>query len=108
MLEDALGGLPLRVWVLQGWDILHFASLLLCVSPPLVSPRAGGLPVTLADALGGGWLTLHARRCLGWPTLAGLGLARVGHSSLCFSPSLCLSSLISPRDRCQSILARGA
>src|SRR5580704_10133689 len=59
----------------------------------------------LEDALGGGWLTLHARRCLGWPTLAGLGLARVGHSSLCFSPSLCLSSpFISPRDRCQSIL----
>ena len=28
MLEDALGGLPLRVWVLQGWDILRFASLL--------------------------------------------------------------------------------
>jgi L-lysine 2,3-aminomutase len=39
MLEDALGGLPLRVWVLQGWDILRFASLLLCVSPPLISPR---------------------------------------------------------------------
>src|SRR5580700_8731203 len=35
MLEDALGGLPLRVWVLQGWDILRFASLLLSVSPPL-------------------------------------------------------------------------
>src|SRR5580704_10133690 len=37
MLEDALGGLPLRVWVLQGWDILRFASLLLCVSPPPLS-----------------------------------------------------------------------
>jgi hypothetical protein len=39
MLEDALGGLPLRVWVLQGWDILRVASLLLCVSPLLISPR---------------------------------------------------------------------
>lgn len=34
----------------------------------------------------GGWRTLDALSWPGWPTVAGLVLARVGHSSLCFSP----------------------